>query len=654
MTKKSKNLAVLSLCIAFIASLFLAMTFTSVHTTKAFAQTQNDLKISSLSYSEETASEETADYQEYMNYLGYAINVLTASSFNETIQGNLVLTSSGRQNLSKGYLLDPRSYCDSFSSVDVEEMIDEYKNTFSFGVNFTFIADLETKLTVGLEESERLYNYRMHYVFYEYRKKLECFIDDYNVPETYENAYSTYYLNDLALVASGDMSYESFFAKYGTHLIGEAYFGGKYFLNYIAMSNTMEMTYNTSVGLDVSLSADFFELIEAAITTGVNSELGSSFTENSFQKHWNVQGYGGPSVADMTVEGLYQQYQDWRDHFNANEGSWAMIDYPSDGLVALWDILPSEYSGLASDMEQAFESLVQQTEEEFIEDYQNENTTLFAGGVGSENKPYKVSTAIHLMNLNVSSPVAYYIQTEDIDLSSVSQWNAIGGHHKERAFKGHYDGNGKTIYNLTRTQDIVEQNSRIYFGLFGYIGSGAVVEDLYFDGVNIQMTGPAVNNSQTRVFVGVLAGMAESCSIKNIAICSGAISYNCNTNGVSQVGGVLGLAREVTAEFLTNLIPVYSKRYGGIAGGIAGYSYKSTFKGCMNNANVTAQGTGWGGHAFAGGIVGLIDSAEGAETTFIDCSNDGTLTASGYSSGIGGCEKKTGDDYAKELPKNFE
>ena len=88
----------------------------------------------------------------------------------------------------------------------------------------------------------------------------------------------------------------------------------------------------------------------------------------------------------------------------------------------------------------------------------------FAGGNGTKSDPYIVNTAA-LLNEVRNYSGSYFIQTSNIDMSSISNWVPIG---KDDAhpFYGHYDGNGYTISNLKIKNDGSEQ----YIGLFGYSG----------------------------------------------------------------------------------------------------------------------------------------------------------------------------------------
>ena len=72
----------------------------------------------------------------------------------------------------------------------------------------------------------------------------------------------------------------------------------------------------------------------------------------------------------------------------------------------------------------------------------------------------------------------YYILTSDIDFSSYGKCTAIRDNsnpsNAATGFKGVLDGNGKSIKNITVGEG----------GIFGHIGSGAVIKDITFDNVH--------------------------------------------------------------------------------------------------------------------------------------------------------------------------
>lgn len=72
-------------------------------------------------------------------------------------------------------------------------------------------------------------------------------------------------------------------------------------------------------------------------------------------------------------------------------------------------------------------------------------------GSGVSDDPYLVESAAHLddvrSRMSENGGAVCFLQTADIDLSGYPSWTPIG--NDSSSFKGIYDGNGKTISDLT-------------------------------------------------------------------------------------------------------------------------------------------------------------------------------------------------------------
>ena len=201
------------------------------------------------------------------------------------------------------------------------------------------------------------------------------------------------------------------------------------------------------------------------------------------------------------------------------------------------------------------------------------------------------------------------ISLEDPENAEVTRLWVAGGSSATRAFKGTFDGNGKTIKDIK-----MNRTSGNYSGIFGYVDE-AIVKDLTVDG--------AINAYS---YTGAIAGYANNSTISNCvnkALIAGAYS---NTGGV--VGYLNGTTivekcKNEAAITTTGTNTTSTQYYGGVVGYA---NTNSTIKDCMNTGNVTA------GYSI-GGIVGYMNSA-----SVSDSQNTGTITSlySGSNYGVGG------------------
>lgn len=179
--------------------------------------------------------------------------------------------------------------------------------------------------------------------------------------------------------------------------------------------------------------------------------------------------------------------------------------------------------------------------------------------------------------------------------------------YRDRYFKGDFNGNGKTV-----TIDLNGSSSKSpdYLALFGEVGEGAHIHDIIVDG-SVTTTG------------GCAAGVVGCLNAG-----SGATLSNCTNkatvSGAFRAGGIVGY---VDADQVTGSDPfvmtisncnnsgkVTSSSYQ--VGGIAGYASWTTFDNCKNTGSVTATHSN-------GGIVGY-----GFYLSVLSCSNSGSVVGS--------------------------
>jgi len=140
----------------------------------------------------------------------------------------------------------------------------------------------------------------------------------------------------------------------------------------------------------------------------------------------------------------------------------------------------------------------------------------FAGGNGTEEKPYQIETLEQLDAMR-NEPDAHFVQTADIDASETVDWNDGEGFLPIRNFSGSFDGNGHEISGLT-----INRPDEDNIGLFGSI-SGADLDNVIFQ--NSSVTG----GSST----GSLAGRMEQSRVRNS-------TSGIDVTGGSSVGGLVG------------------------------------------------------------------------------------------------------------------
>ena len=201
-----------------------------------------------------------------------------------------------------------------------------------------------------------------------------------------------------------------------------------------------------------------------------------------------------------------------------------------------------------------------------------------------------------------------------------SNWTPIGK-DASNAYTATFDGGGHIIKNLTIVRDNLP-----YIGLFGYLGSGAKVQNLKLEGGGVK------DENRYASYVGAFAGYADG----------GATIENCHNLNVkisstsSWVGGIAGLNNDnATISHCTNAGIVSST--SGHAGGIAGSNNSATITACISTGAVSDD-------AYKGGIVGYNYSS--SITHCFWQAGTGTASAAiGTSNGSGSMSSTSGNFF---------
>ena len=240
----------------------------------------------------------------------------------------------------------------------------------------------------------------------------------------------------------------------------------------------------------------------------------------------------------------------------------------------------------------------------------------FCGGSGTQADPYLICTPADLdtlaqfVNGGMDFSGEYFRVVNNLNMSGYPNWRIIGA-SPGTPFMGHFDGNGRTISNLTVS------STANYCGLFGYVkGTSAVRADVH----DLVLRGSISGGSYTGAIVG-RAEYADITNITNFATVSGNYSYH---------GGIAGYVTYTNVRRVSNRASVAGSSY---VGGLVGYAVNGSYyiENCVNGGAVNATST------YVGGIVGYLSSSYYVQY----CANSGTVkttstSASSYTGGIAG------------------
>ena len=269
----------------------------------------------------------------------------------------------------------------------------------------------------------------------------------------------------------------------------------------------------------------------------------------------------------------------------------------------------------------------------------------FAGGDGTEDSPFEVSSAEELENIGQLLYCNFRL-TQNITLSGVANWTPLGaespcdGGNDDACFQGQLDGNGKMISDLTVN---ITGN---YGGLFGYTGRHAEIRSVGLSGLNVTAgensgglvgrNGGSISNSYTTGAVssgvGVLAGLVGN---NNGTISS---SYSTATvTGNGNLGGLVGdndTGASISNSYATGSV---SGSTAIATGGLVGINSGGISNSYYATGAVSSNGTRVGGMAgwHFGSIsnsyaAGLASSSNGKRIGGLIGQNDGSISGINY------------------------
>ena len=272
----------------------------------------------------------------------------------------------------------------------------------------------------------------------------------------------------------------------------------------------------------------------------------------------------------------------------------------------------------------------------------DKTNTLFAGGTGTAEDQWQISTAEQLYRIH-DDLTAHYILIADIDLSTYENWTPIGAFqslsdapedaevpHPDYAFTGTFNGDGHTISNLT-----VSSDAPMGAGLFG-CAAGTENGAAYIRNFTLKN----VNVSGFYLVGGAVGLQFMNCPVSDIHL----VGENTLT-GMQGIGGIVGTGFDLISNCSATADIVVQGDDGACAGLIAGGTTMSSVKNCeVTGGKITAEGNAtWGFGALCGAPWGA------AEIT--DCKVSGTvITVSGENNRLVGGLVGFGGTYDPTAP----
>ncbi|MBN1124247.1 MAG: hypothetical protein JXA82_04505 [Sedimentisphaerales bacterium] len=227
-------------------------------------------------------------------------------------------------------------------------------------------------------------------------------------------------------------------------------------------------------------------------------------------------------------------------------------------------------------------------------------------GDGTAENPFLIQTPEDIQTLSLTHMIwdCYFLLENDLNLDGFAI-NPIGHETAGNSFRGHFDGQGHSISNMTLSYS----SDSDYVGLFGYISSAGNVQDLILDSVYV-VGGDCIGG-----LAGMTTGTIMDCRV------TGTVA------GESRVGGVAGDNRGIIQDCCSEASIIGRQYIGGLVGwnDEPGKIQQSYAKGTISAPAIydSHQGS-------AGGLVGINRS------DIINSFSSGNVSNYTYGVGYGG------------------
>lgn len=212
----------------------------------------------------------------------------------------------------------------------------------------------------------------------------------------------------------------------------------------------------------------------------------------------------------------------------------------------------------------------------------------------------EINTVDDLNNIR-NNLSASYILMQDLDLSSLENWEPIG--QVNAPFQGSFDGNGHVIRNMRidQAKTATSETPSYCYGLFGVVDGGSIFNvGIANSSINVTYDAEALDSSFCQV--GGIAGYITKGSIYE-SFFAGSITVTTTGTAYLRVAGIVAEAMSdsiITDCFSNARISATAEKMNLMVAGIAAYLDHGSINKCYAAGTISAKN--YNGYCYFGGI----------------------------------------------------
>lgn len=300
-------------------------------------------------------------YSNTENGLGYSINLITADSIairnvktsapvlsTSFLNAASIVTTSPRTSVT--YVTEGSSFSDYHSSLKSKYQ----SNASIYGTDGTLSAAAELGFSTysGVTFSQYGSQYFYTLSFRDSRYAMQILNHKTNRNQ-FKNNLDSLYIQSLNDVINQQKTWDWFFDTYGTHLIVSAEFGAKADASYVAYSNRIAFGAEMQAEISSKIGAGILGVFGGSSSSTVNLNSISYITTGDILSKFYISTTGGNSFSTTNYDAFRLGYQNWINSISDQSSS--LVDVADDGLIPLWEILPSNMQILSEVMRYQYE-----------------------------------------------------------------------------------------------------------------------------------------------------------------------------------------------------------------------------------------------------------------------------------------------------------